>query len=277
MISSPDMQRLLAAVTIACALSVGVLSSTVPASAQDSVDKQISLLKSSEDFRVRTQAALALGASKDKRALVPLCHSLDDGNRTVRIASASALGRLRLGGKGCLERRLSVEDQPAVKSSIQRALQGLEGAGGEEAGPAIDGSTKYYVALGKVVNAAPAVAGKVRANMISAARELSGYAVAPENETQKQAQALLGKHPKVKAFYLAPTLAAPVYEGGNLTIRLSVAMLTYPDKVMLGQFSVKLTQEGVSAKSPQAEQALIAMAAESAMKKFAKHAGALGS
>ena len=46
-------------------------------------------------------------------------------------------------------------------------------------------------------------------------------------------------------------------------------MLSYPDKVMLGQFSVKLTQEGVSSTNPQAEQELIAMAAESAdLQKF---------
>lgn len=266
------MPRLLAAVVLAL-----VLTSAAQVSAQDGVDKQIALLKSSEDFRVRTQAALALGASKDKRALVPLCHALDDGNRTVRIASASALGRLRLGGQGCLERRLGVEDQPSVKSSIQRALEAVGGGDGGGAEPAIDSSTKYYVALGKVVNAAPSVAGKVRSQMGQAARELSGYAIAPESETQAQAQALLAKHPGVKGYYLAPTLAKPLYQGGNLTIQLSVAMLTYPDKVMLGQFSVKLTQEGVSENNPQAEQELIGMAAHSAMQKFAKHAAALGS
>lgn len=273
MLSSSHMPRFLAALLFAF-----VLSSAAQVKAQDAVEKQVALLKSSEDFRVRTQAALALGASKDKRALVPLCHALDDNNRTVRIASASALGRLGLGGQGCLERRLSVEDQPTVKASIQRALAALEGggpAGGAE--PAIDGSTKYYVALGKVVNASPAVASKVRANMSKAARALSGYAIAPENETPAQAQALLAKHPAVKGYYLAPTLAKPLYQGGNLTIQLSVAMLTYPDKVMLGQFSVKLTQEGVTEGNTQAEQELIGMAAESAMQKFAKHAAALGS
>lgn len=276
-ISSFDMQRLLVATFVASALMFGGVVTTRPASAQDAIERHISQLKGSEDFRVRTQAALALGASKDKRALVPLCHALDDGNRTVRIASASALGRLRLGGKGCLERRLSVEDQEAVKSSIQRAIEAVGGTRAEEAAPTIDGSTKYYVALGKVVNASPEHASKVRANMTGAARELGSYAVAPENETQAQAQALLKKHPKVKAFYLAPTLTPPTYEGGKLTVRISVAMLSYPEKVMLGQFSVRLTQEGVSAKNPQAEQELVGMAAESAMKKFAQHAGALGS
>lgn len=273
MISSPNMQRLLAAVSLAL-----VLSSAAPANARDSIEKQITLLKQSDDFRVRTQAALALGASRDKRAVVPLCHALDDGNRTVRIASASALGRLRLGGKGCLERRLAVESQDAVKSSIQRALATVGGGDGGGAEPAIGSSTKYYVALAKVANAPnPEVAALVRANMVQVARGLSEYAIAPESETLAQAKALLAKHPGIKAFYLAPTLSKPEYTGGSLTVRLSVAMLTYPDKVLLGQLPIKLTQEDVAKGDTRAEQALAGLAAERAMQKFAKHAGSLGS
>src|SRR5690606_24825639 len=150
--------------------------------------------------------------------------------------------------------------------------------GGEEAEPAINSSTKYYVALAKVANApSPAVADRVRASMIRVARGLSEYAIAPEDETPAQAKALLAKHPGVKAFYLAPTLSKPEYVGGNLVVRLSLAMLTYPDKVLLGQLPVRLTQEGVSAGDTRAEQELAAMAAESAMRKFAQHAGNLGS
>src|SRR5690606_23844002 len=63
-LSSSHMPRFLAALLFAF-----VLSSAAQVKAQDAVEKQVALLKSSEDFRVRTQAALALGASKDKRAL----------------------------------------------------------------------------------------------------------------------------------------------------------------------------------------------------------------
>lgn len=269
-ISFPVMPRLLASVIV-----VAVLVTTGLAHADDAVAKRITLLRSHEDFRVRTQAALALGASKDKRAVVPLCHALADKNRTVRIASASAIGRLKMGGQGCLQKRLSVEQLPPVKASIERALEALGGA--QEAGPAINGSTKYYVALGKIVNVSTSAAAKVRENMVRSARSLDGFAVAPAEETVAQARALLAKHPQAKAYYLAPTMAKPVYQGGNLTIQLSVAMMTYPDKVMLGQFSVRLTQEGVSEPNHQAEQELMGMAAESAMQKFAKHAESLGS
>lgn len=240
--------------------------------AQDVLDKQIGLLRSSEDFRVRTQAALALGASSQKKAVEPLCQALADNNRTVRIAAASALARLQLGGKECLQKHLASEQNQSVKTSIERALARLGGSG-----PTIDSSTKYYVAIGTAGNDSNAkdAPSRVRSAMESAAKALGGYAVAPEGESPTQAKALLSKHSSVKGFYLAPKVAKPKYQDGKLTISLSVAMLSYPDKVMLGQFSVKLTQEGVSSTDAQAEEELVTMAAESAMQKFAKHAAQL--
>lgn len=257
---------------VSVGLALAILFCATFVSAQDSLDKQINMLKSSEDFRVRTQAALSLGASATKRAVQPLCSALDDPSRTVRIAAASALARLQLGGKECLEKHLATEEHQAVKTSIERALARLGGGG-----PVIDSSTKYYVAIGPAGNDSNATDApqRVRTGMESAAKALGGYAIAPEGESAGQARTLLGKHSGVKAFYLAPKVGKPKYEDGKLTITLSVAMLSYPEKVMLGQFSVKLTQEGVSSTDPAAEQELVSMAAESAIKKFAKHAAQL--
>lgn len=66
--------------------------------AQASLDRLITALKSGGDFRVQTQAALALGASKNQGAVAPLCGALSDPNTTVRAAAAAALGKLALGG-----------------------------------------------------------------------------------------------------------------------------------------------------------------------------------
>jgi HEAT repeat protein len=73
-----------------CLLVCAVVVAAIPASAADKIDKLSSQLKSADDFRVRTQAALALGASKSKRALKPLCAGLEDSSATVRAASAAA-------------------------------------------------------------------------------------------------------------------------------------------------------------------------------------------
>ncbi|MEO6603523.1 MAG: HEAT repeat domain-containing protein, partial [Polyangiaceae bacterium] len=103
------------------------------------VDHLVQNLSGGSDFRIRTQAALALGASKSKRAVEPLCSSLADQNATVRAASAAALGRLRMGGSECLQKRLAIEANESVKSALQKALD-----------PVFTPDTKYYVAIGKV-------------------------------------------------------------------------------------------------------------------------------
>src|SRR4051794_26584134 len=53
-----------------------LLVSTVALAQASDMDRLIYNLANSEDFRVRTQAALALGASKSERALPPLCTAL---------------------------------------------------------------------------------------------------------------------------------------------------------------------------------------------------------
>src|SRR5882757_8374398 len=80
-----------------------------PVAGSADVDHLLQNLANGSDFRIRTQAALALGASKSQLAVEPLCGGLGDANATVRAASAAALGRLRLGGSECLQRRLATE------------------------------------------------------------------------------------------------------------------------------------------------------------------------
>ena len=101
--------------------------SAAPALA-DAIDFAISRLKTSEDFRVRTQSAMLLGASQDSRAVTPLCDCLDDENETVAGACAVGLGKLQLGGLPCLEAQLAVEDSEWVRMLIERAIERLKDA-----------------------------------------------------------------------------------------------------------------------------------------------------
>src|SRR5579864_2473211 len=62
-----------------------------------------------DDFRIRTNAALALGATNDEGAIEPLCGGLSDPSEVVRQASAVALKRLaRPSSADCLHKRLGV-------------------------------------------------------------------------------------------------------------------------------------------------------------------------
>jgi HEAT repeats len=248
---------------------VGFLA-THSALAEDTadVDHLMQNLASGSDFRIRTQAALALGASKSRRAVEPLCSGLSDPNATVRAASAAALGRLRLGGSECLQRRLANEISDTVKSTIQKALD-----------PIFTTETKYYLAIGKTTDktgrSGDEIDGIVHGAMAGAAALLPTFAVAPSGETLLDAKRRLGPHAGVKSYFLSPRITAPDYSGGNLTIRLEIAMFSYPDKALLGNYTTKLTEPGVTSPDKDSENDLIKTAGERALDKFTQIASRL--
>ncbi len=260
------MRARLSAVLIALA-TVGVTK----ASLADSVNRAAEQLKNGDDFRVRTQAALALGSSKSKRAIKHLCSGLEDSNTTVRAASAAALGKLKKGGDDCLKDRLAEEKNSTVKSSIKKALSLLKG-GGE---PNITKNTKFYIAIAKTADktgrSGSKVDGIVRKAMNKAADDLEGYVIAPDTETTSEAKTRLGKWKKLRGFYLSPKVLAPRYSGGNLVIKIEIAIFTYPGKALKGTIPVNLTMEGVSGKDSDSEDELIERAAARALEKFSEN------
>src|SRR6478736_4351171 len=97
-------------------ICLAVCSASYSASAQSRVGFLIDQLQHATDFRLRTQAALALGASDDGSATQPLCEALDDTNDSVRSAAAAALGKLKKSaGLSCL-REHSGEANASVRS-----------------------------------------------------------------------------------------------------------------------------------------------------------------
>jgi len=231
------------------------------------VDRMVDNLKNGADFRVRTQAALALGASKSQRATQALCSGLADSNITVRAAAAAGLGKLQLGGADCLSSRLADEPSPIVKSAIQKALEQVKGG----AAPVIGPATKFYISIGKTTDKScrtgDGIDRMVQKAMQGAAGPLA-MAIAPTNESPADAKKVLAAHKGLRSFYLSPKVGPIEYTGDSLKVRLEVAIFTYPDKAMLGNFAVPLTQEGVSGKDPTSEDDLVKMAAERAMEKF---------
>jgi hypothetical protein len=241
------------------------------ASFADAVDRASTQLKGGDDFRVRTQAALALGSSKSKRAVTPLCNGLDDDSTTVRAASAAALGKLKKGGEGCLKARLKKEGNSTVKSSIKKALANLK-AGGE---PTITESSKFYIAIAKTTDktgrSGDEVDSLVRKAMSKAADNIDGYVIAPASETATEAKQRLGKWKQLKGFYLSPKILAPKYAGDSLTIKVEIAIFTYPGKALKGSIPVNLTMEGVSDEDKSSEDELIERAVARALEKFSQN------
>lgn len=265
--------RALRAFSVLVVLGALLWSGAAQAQTSD-MDRLIYNLAKSEDFRVRTQAALALGASKSERALAPLCGALGDSNTTVRAAGAAALGRLALaGGQECLQRRLATETSDVVKATIQKAIEVIRSGGAGGAEPAFVSDTRFYISIGKTTDKTgrntAEVDSIVRAAMTAKVGQTAGFLAAPSGETAADAKRRLSTHASVKGYFLSPGVAPPDYSNGNLKVKVEIAMLSYPEKNLVGSFSVNLTEPGVSPGSTQNENDLIRMAAERAVDKFA--------
>lgn len=215
-------------------------------------------LRTSDDFRVRTQAALALGATADGRAVAALCDGLKDPNAAVRSASAAALGRTGPQGVRCLESRAAVEQIKNVQVAIAGALKLLA-----PPRPVINENTKYYIAISEATNGTTRDTAElqrvVRKSLEKHFSKVPGVVVAPASETPEQAKTLLTKHPKVKAFCVWPKVTV-TYDRGDLKLKVDLSLLTYPGKAFRGNVSRSLTMPEVGAPDISAEDELIDMA-----------------
>lgn len=233
-----------------------------------------------EDYRVRTQAALALGASGEEIAVRPLCNTLNDSDVSVRVAAAAALGKLgKPAGLPCLQSADRRESTASVKSQIQKSITTLQNAGsgsssttGPTAPPPPGPDAKVYVAI-QVTNKTGRTAAEVDAIVRGAMQDKilakKGYAVAPKSETTSQGGQVV-KSKKLKGFFLLATVEPPAYAGGNLSQIVHVSMFSYPDKSLQGEFSPKLTQSGTSPGDTQSETILMKMCVENAIETFQK-------
>lgn len=232
-------------------------------------------LKSNDDYRVRTQAALALGASGDDAAVKPLCDALGDSNAAVKVAAAAALGKLaKPTGVPCLQSASKKESAASVKSQIDKSLATLQSGGSSAAGapPPPDARTKVYVAIqvtNKTTRGAGDVDALIRAAMQDKLLAKAGYAVAPKSETSAQGGPIV-KSKKLKGFFLIATVEAPIYEGGNLSQTVRISMWSYPEKALQGEFAPKLTQSGTPKKDVESEDALMKLCVENAIESFQK-------
>jgi hypothetical protein len=225
-----------------------------------------------DDFRVRTNAALALGRSGDAGVVAPLCDALGDGNEVVRQAVAVALGRLaQPSAASCLQGRLAVEPSAAVKREISKALDASRPA---DTSSRVVANARYYVAISPIANQTTRADGEIAAVVGASVRdklaELGGYQLAADGESPDQARALLAKR-NLKGYYLTFRVEKFDYSSGNLRVRIKLAVFTYPGRDLRGEVPSGLTQTGVSPGDKGAEDNLLRMAAARAVELFAQN------
>jgi hypothetical protein len=235
-----------------------------------------------QDSRVRTSAALALGASNEDGAVEALCGGLTDKEDVVRQAAAVALKRLnRTRSLECLKAREPNESNEAAKIAITRAIEAISsnGEGGGGSGETIkdNPNAKYYISLSTVANStgrAQTDVEKIVLNSIRQKLDAAGVVqLAPSTETPDKARQVM-KARKLKGFYLAIAVDRFDYADGNLRVKVKIGVFNYPNKSLLGNVDKTLTAQGVSNGDKASEDRLLELAAGLASEQFAQNASA---
>jgi hypothetical protein len=273
----------------ALVLGAALLFAPLAARADSRTDFLVERLKA-DDFRVRTNAALALGATNDDAAVRHLCTALDDTSEVVRQASAVALKRLlKPASLQCLRAHQEREKNDSVKLQMSRAVEAIEasagattekpaadpGGGAPGEAPALVKGAKFYVAIAPVTNnssRAQADIDKVVAGAVRSKLEGPGqHQLAPSKEPAEAARAVMQKR-KLKGFYLTLSLDKFNYTGGQLSVTVRMVIFNYPGKAMQGMLSRTAGPQAVSPGDRAGEDAVIQAAVESVLDGFAQNA-----
>ncbi len=240
------------------------------------VNYLIKQLKSSDDFGVRTQAAIALGATHDPAAVDPLCSAmLNDASDAVRAVCAASVGKLgRPEGMVCLKDRVENEPNSTIKTAIDKAIKDVEKA--VNAGYMTD-SPRFYVSLGKINNKTSRPSGDidqiVRSAMAAHLLATSGYAIAPKGESSSTASQV-EQDKGMKGLAFQTTIDAFGTNNG-LSLTMRVVIISYPGKDIKGEVAPRVSLGGASPGDHASENTLLRAAAENAVDSMARVAAAL--
>ncbi len=256
------------------AVLIGTVSVQSPSRADSRTAFLIDRLKS-DDFRVRTNAALALGATNDDAAVQPLCGAISDSSDVVRQAAAAALKRLaRHAGVACMKARLSVESNDAVKLQLTRAIESIEGAGGGGGGgsdaPRNVPGAKFYVAIAAGTNNAGR--NLVQSAMGAVKGKLEGggaHQIAPRSESADAARAVIARR-NLKGFYLTVSVDISDTDRG-LKVLVRLAVFGYPGRDLRGEVAPYAIAPGVKRGDAATEDQLLHAVAERAAEQFAQN------
>jgi len=232
----------------------------------------------SDDFRVRANAAVALGATNDEAAVQPLCGVLSDSNDLVRSTAAAAIKHLaKPSAVGCLKARLAVESVDSVKLQLTRAIESFEGGGGggtDDGPPKQVANAKYYVSISSITNNTGRPQGEIDRVVLGAMKakfeSLGNVQLAPKVETPDAARAVMQRR-NLKGYYLSVAVAAfeNTPQGLKVTIQLSVA--SYPGKNILGSMGPNATMPGTRSGDHGSEDTLLQATATQAVQAFSQN------
>jgi hypothetical protein len=228
-----------------------------------------------DDFRVRTNAALALGLTHDESAVGPLCSGLEDPSEAVRQGAAVGLRRLALpSAADCLEARKQVEASASVMAEIERALKAIDEARAPAPGSQASPNAKYYVALAHVTNRTTRPSSDIERLISDAITGQLGktgdFQIGPSGESLAAAKvALSARH--LKGYYLATSVEKFDYTVEGPRVRVKITVFSYPAKDLRGEVPAGAMLPGARPGDRAGEDQLMAVVAARAAELFAQN------
>jgi hypothetical protein len=236
------------------------LSLTSVAAADARTDFLIRMLSSSAQFRVRTQAALALGGQQSASAVTQaLAKALSDEHPAVRAASAASLGRLKDPAAVAALRSAQNDKDSSVRQAVKVALDAL-GSGSTAVAASSSSSSSsaskgytpsvpatFYVGVGlpgsQVGLSGPALRD-LRAHVVQQVTQMEGVRLAPENEDKKAAAKVIGSAKLVGYYVDSSVTKVESKPDGSVRAQVSVVIGTYPGRDIRAMLSGAATVSG---------------------------------
>ena len=220
-----------------------VFASTAQADARQ--DYLLRLLRNSNAFRVRAQAALSLGQLEpNKKSVMSLERAVRDKHPAVRVSAIVSLRRLGAKGSLPIVEKAARDKNKAVRRAAVEAAAHLSAIGERERGP---GEPRYLVAVGMP----GAKAERVSRQMLFDARiylteqllALHGVELAPDDLTPADAKREIGQR-RLHGYYLESSIVTLEPKGPGVRAVVSIIVLSYPGRDMRGMLRGAATASG---------------------------------
>lgn len=258
------------------ALTIAPMLAPMLAHADARTDYLVRLLRTSDAFRVRAQAALSLAAvPPEPQVIEALSAALRDDSSAVRAAAASSLERLGDPSAIPALRGAQRDRESAVRDAVTRAVRALErvasaggatarGAGSDAGGDVQPrGTARFYIGIGmpgtKVAGVDRAILQSARTFISGRIQELDGVRVAPERESAREATQVIRSESLTGFFLDSSIVSIETRPDGGVRAAVSVIVQTYPDRnvrSMLNGAATVTGQSGAAAQRAAIEAAL---------------------
>lgn len=239
--------RLVCMAVLCWSLAIGLVR------ADARTDFLIRMLATSAQFRVRAQAALALGGQAPSPSiLTALSRGLSDQHPAVRAASAASLERHDDPSVLPALRAAENDKDSSVRSAVRNAIAAITPASSPVTTP-IDpvqpsGPSVYYVGIGTPGGTQSGLSVStmrdLREHVARTVAGVEGVKLAPENEKAQAAERVLGAQ-RLAGFYVDSSVTSIERRpDGSVRAQVSVIIGTYPGRDLRAMLSGAATVSG---------------------------------